>query len=222
MPRYCKPNGPYTPMVEFYPERVESDRFYIDSFELTPDMVRMEKMRSFRNYGEVRDLEAGRYVRLVARRGFSGTWMSDTPMERRTNEAFVLSAHGDVLIGGLGIGMLIPPLLERPDVTSITIIEIEEEVIGLVDARNRFDRLPFPDRLNIVHANMLEWVPPKGVTFHACWFDIWQDISADNHPEMKKLHLRFKNRLVKDGFSAMGSWRKEEVYRMAREDRRYA
>jgi hypothetical protein len=23
MPRYCKPNGPYTPMVEFYPERVE-------------------------------------------------------------------------------------------------------------------------------------------------------------------------------------------------------
>lgn len=216
MPRYCKPHGLFTPMAQFYPERVEGEKFYIDTFELTEEVVRLEKMRSFRNYGEVRDLEAGVYTRLV-QKGFGGTWMSDTPMERRTNEEFVLAAHGDVLIGGLGIGMLIPPLLEKPTITSITIIELQQEVIDLVDARNRFDQLPFPDRISVIQGDMLEWVPEKGIKYDAAYFDIWQDISDDNHPEMKKLHLRYKNRVRRDnGPGFLNSWRKDDVYRMHR------
>lgn len=46
----------------------------------------------------------GNYVRLMHR---GEVVMSDTYMEKRTNSGFCANAYGDVLIGGLGIGMII-------------------------------------------------------------------------------------------------------------------
>lgn len=49
--------------------------------------------------------------------------MSDGPYERRTNYAVVRAATGNVLIGGLGIGMILKPILCNPDVTHVVVIE---------------------------------------------------------------------------------------------------
>ena len=48
--------------------------------------------------------------------------MSDTSMEKRTNMDFCCNAYGDVLVGGLGIGMIILAIQDKPEVKSITVI----------------------------------------------------------------------------------------------------
>lgn len=212
---FYKPNGPYTPMREFYPHTVSGEQFIIEPFELTQEEVKYIKMTAFRNYSEVYDLESGVYVRLMRHRGWNPI-MSDTPMEMRTNTAFVGRARGHVLLAGLGIGMVIPPLLENPAVTQLTIIEKSPEIIRLVNPYERFARLPNSARLEVIEADIFTWEPPKGYKYGTVYFDVWSDISADNHPQMKQLHRRYQHRLIRDGLEYLSSWRKEDVYDLAR------
>ena len=62
----------------------------------------------------------GNYVRLCHN---GQIVMSNTHMERWTNMNFCDYAHGDVLIGGLGIGLIILAIQDNPEVHSITVIE---------------------------------------------------------------------------------------------------
>ena len=60
-------------------------------------------------------------------------WMSDSPMEYYMAWELVARASGPrVLIGGLGLGLLAHLLLLRKDITNITIIEKQVEVIQMV------------------------------------------------------------------------------------------
>lgn len=214
---YLKPAGEFTPMHEFYPEPVIGEQYQIDIFDLDEEVVRLERLRGMmhRQADEVYDLVPGRYVRLRSRNGWT-TWMSDTPMEMRTNTAFVGRARGHVLLAGLGIGMVIPPLLENPAVTQLTIIEKSPEIIRLVNPYERFARLPNSARLEVIEADIFTWEPPKGYKYGTVYFDVWSDISADNHPQMKQLHRRYQHRLIRDGLEYLSSWRKEDVYDLAR------
>ena len=65
-------------------------------------------------------IDPGNYVRL---RHNGQIVMSNTGMELRTNMDFCLKANGDVLIGGLGIGLIILAIQDNPEVRSITILE---------------------------------------------------------------------------------------------------
>jgi hypothetical protein len=58
--------------------------------------------------------------------------MQDTSREYDEHDWLVQRMSGDVLIGGLGIGMIHIPLLASSDVTSVTIVEKEQDVIDLV------------------------------------------------------------------------------------------
>jgi hypothetical protein len=58
--------------------------------------------------------------------------MSDTPAEMRDHYAFVLAAKGHVLISGLGLGMVLGACLRRPDVETVTVLEIDADLIALV------------------------------------------------------------------------------------------
>ena len=61
--------------------------------------------------------------------------MSDTSMKKRTNMDFYCNAYGDVLVGGLGIGMIILAIQDKPEVRSITVIEKHPEVIDMVGSQ---------------------------------------------------------------------------------------
>src|SRR5271157_5165690 len=71
----------------------------------------------------------GRYAAL-----FVGgeVMMSDTRMEHRSNRAVVEQARGHVLIAGLGLGMILHPIADKPEVERITVIEKSPDVIKLV------------------------------------------------------------------------------------------
>lgn len=111
--------------------------------------------------------------------------MSDTPAEMRDHIFALHKATGSCLINGLGIGMLLKNILLKPDVTDVTVIEISREVIEMVGPHYN------DERVTIIHANALEYKSPKGKRYQMVWHDIWDYISADNLPEMHKLHRKY-------------------------------
>ncbi len=133
-----------------------------------------------------RYFEPGVYTQLVHDQ--RGLVMSDTPAERYDHAPFVRAAKGDVLISGLGLGMCIGAVLKKPEVSSVTVVEVDPDVIALV-APHYTD-----SRLSIVNADAREWTPPKGRRFGAVWHDIWDNICGDNLPEMHKLNRRYGRR----------------------------
>lgn len=151
-----------------------------------------------------RPIYPGTYTRLLHEG--RGVVMSDTPAERRDHIGFVVNAKGHVLINGLGLGMCLAAVLRRPEVTGATVVEIDSDLIALVGPHYQPD-----PRVQIVEANALEYQPTRGTRFGAGWHDIWDNMCADNLPEMHTLHRKYGRRA-----DWQGSWGREEIeYRYA-------
>jgi spermidine synthase len=138
--------------------------------------------------------------------------MSDTDMERRTNCEVLWFGHGDVLIGGLGLGMVACGLLLRPRVGSLTVVEKEPDVIGLVEPQLRAwaERSEVDaTRLTVVQGDIFDWRPKRGTRYDAIYFDIWPDICTDNLKDITRLHQAFKNYKRRGGW--MASWMQDDL-----------
>lgn len=154
-------------------------------------------------------IRPGEYVQLLI---YNQLMMSDTPMEQSTNSEFIQNAHGDVLIGGLGIGLVLENLkgkVASGEVTSITIYEINKDVIDLVAPV--YSDLPISFR----NADILAYKPMKDEQYDTIYFDIWPTISGDNMKDIRLLHNRWKNHKRPGGW--MDSWRKADCQRLNRE-----
>jgi len=138
--------------------------------------------------------------------------MSDTGHERRSNLDVVWKSNGNVLIAGLGIGMIILPIAEKEEVSSITVIEKSSEVIELVEPHLR-NAMWDPHKLKIVQADIFEWKPDKGVKYDTIYFDIWYNMCTDNLKSISKLNRKFARCLNRDNYD---SWRGAWVENMLR------
>lgn len=160
-------------------------------------------------------MPAGQYVRLVVG---GHTVMSDTRMERMTNSDFVRDANGDVLVAGLGIGMILDEIesraAKRPrPIKSLTVVEKNPDVIRLVAPK-------FPG-VAVIEADIFTWRPARGQKFDTIYFDIWTGICVDNLDEMAKLHRSFARFLNRDNPDAwMGSWMRDYLRAERRRDAR--
>jgi len=214
-PVYCPP---FRPMIDLYPKELREGNFIINHKKLDEEFIEHEKIMSIfsHSYGETRDLEPGTYVELRQvypqedePDRYGEVIMSDTPMERRTNRMFVEVAHGQVLVAGLGIGMVLWPLFQSEKVEGVTVIELEPDVISMVEPVFR----PIADEtgkgFKVIEASIFDWPLPKGMMWDTIYFDIWDTISGDNWSEMKKLNRRFSRRLNVGGWK--GAWRKADM-----------
>jgi hypothetical protein len=156
--------------------------------------------------------QPGRYARLFIGRDLM---MSDTQMEQRSNRDLIRRATGKVMIAGLGIGMVLPPLLAKEDVESVLVIEKYQEVIDLVHPHHQHPKL------TVMQADILEFRPPKEWRFDTIYFDIWPDITTDNLKDIALLHRRWATRRNRENPRAwMGSWMHERLkYQRGRERR---
>jgi spermidine synthase len=128
--------------------------------------------------------------------------MSDTDAELRDLSAIAYSATGHVLLNGLGLGVVLQACLAKSEVTKVTVIEVDADVIELV-ARHYED-----PRVKIIHADALTYRPPKGTRYGAVWHDIWDGSCSDNLEQMKLLHRRY-GRLT----DWQGSWGRHLIRR---------
>ena len=94
--------------------------------------------------------------------------MQDSQAEYNEHQWLWDNATGDVLIGGLGIGMVHQPLIDNPDVTSVTIVELEQDVVDMVWSHCAKD-----DSFTLIVDNFETWEPPAGSSFDTVWGDTW-------------------------------------------------
>lgn len=128
---------------------------------------------------------AGTYKRLMRR---NTVVMSNTEMELRTNRAIISAAHGRILINGLGLGVVLTAILEKPQVEHVTVVEKSDDVIKLVAPS--FAK----DRVTIIHGDAFDHAPMKGERFGAVWHDIWDSICGDNLAQMRQLKQKYCRR----------------------------
>lgn len=139
-------------------------------------------------------LLAQKYTRLLID---GRCWMTDAEFECWTNVDVILKATGDVLIAGLGIGLMVLPILEKSCVKSVTVLEINPDVIALVGPQ-----IAHP-KLKIIEADCREWTPVAVWKFDCIYLDIWPDVpNSDNREEIVALKRRFRKHLVKGGYIA--------------------
>ena len=138
-------------------------------------------------YAMFHGIPCGKFVRLLHN---GSVVMSDTDMEKRTNANFVRNAHGNVLIGGLGIGLILLAIQDKPEVEKIVVVEKHREVIDLVK-----DQLPLNEKVEVVNADVWEYVPAE--KFNTIYMDIWNFINTDVYRDsMKPLIAKYRKFLV--------------------------
>lgn len=158
------------------------------------------------------------YARLFV----GGTlWMSDVPDERRDHYSALHKARGEVLIGGLGLGMVALACAAKPEVSRVTVIENNADVIHLVTpylhGALRADGID-PDKLDVIEADLFKWKPAKGQTFDTLWFDVWSEIDTSNLKEITTMNRRSWRWMAPGAWR--GSWCEELLRRRARRERR--
>src|SRR5262249_49322032 len=99
-----------------------------------------------------------------------GVWTSDRPIEQYQQRASIRGFRGRVLIGGLGIGLVVPGVTQRETVSRVDVVEQSPEVVPMVapyvgDARTH---LPEKDLFQFLRQ------APARPTYHAVFFDIWR------------------------------------------------
>jgi hypothetical protein len=173
------------------------ERFAIKYRIASEEDCELEKQRCFYsfNFRTHFTLKPGKYTYLCEDDEFI---MSDTPTEIYTNTDFLTNAKGDVLIGGLGLGIMPLVLLSLGKCNSITIIEKEQEIIDLVSSQLKFD-----ERVQIIRDNIFTHVPTR--KYDTIYHDIWTDISNDSLKEMEILEEKYKKFLKPSGW--IGCWR---------------
>lgn len=124
--------------------------------------------------------------------------MTDAEFECWTNTEFLRKATGDVLIAGLGIGFIVVPLLKQRSVKSITVLEVNPDVIQLVGPEVE------SKKVKIIQADARAWKPGKN-SFDVIYFDIWPDVPNEDHqPDISALKRRYKGGLRDGGW--MAAW----------------
>jgi hypothetical protein len=153
---------------------------------VTSEQEAFEKLRCALNpQRPARFVPAGTYT-VLTRKG--SIIMSDTPDEIRDHMEAIRAAKGHCLVNGLGLGVVAAAMLEKPEVEKVTVIEQSADVICLVGG---WLKAKYGIRVTIISADAFEYVPPKGVQYGAVWHDIFDNISGDNLPEMKRLKAKY-------------------------------
>lgn len=138
-------------------------------------------------------LYADKYTRLLVD---GELFMTDAEFECDTNRSVVQKMRGDVLIAGLGIGLILVPILKNPIVASVTVLENSKDVIALVAPK-------FEDKkLKVIKADCITWEPPKK-SYDSIYFDIWPNVpNEDDALLIKTLKARYKPALRPKGWIA--------------------
>lgn len=161
-----------------------SGNWAVQSFTVSEEDAKFAGLRAMMHGGRG-GIKAGTYKKI--QRGETLV-MSNTPDEIQDFRHFVHRATGKVLVNGLGLGVLLKALLDKPEVTEIIVIEKSQDVINLV-AETYKDK-----RLTIINADAFEYQPPKGERYNCVWHDIWDNITSDNLNEMTTLHRKYGSR----------------------------
>lgn len=157
----------------------------VETFEVTPEGAALHNLHEAMNPRRgVRRIVPGNYKKLTR----SGNIiMSNTPAEIDDLLPFLRVARGNILVTGLGLGVLLAGLIEKKEVKSILVLEKSADVIRLSAEAYRKR-----GRVRIIRADAFTWKVPAGMKFDFAWHDVWDNICRDNLGEMYRLKLKYR------------------------------
>ena len=155
------------------------------------------------NYVNFRSISPGNYTVLYRNFG-TNAWlniMQDTEQEYGEHDWLASRMSGHVLLAGLGIGMIHIPLLASSDVTSVTVVEKEQDVIDLV-----WDDCAKDSGFTLVCDDIHTWDPDASdglptTSWDVGWFDTWL-----THEESLDSYMNRINQKYGSYVSEIGGW----------------
>jgi len=107
------------------------------------------------------------------------TWMSLSPQEMESQEPAIQYAAGHTVIMGLGLGWLALNAAFNENVSQVTVIELDRDIIRLFNRSGAMDPVPkkIRQKIHIIHGDALKWTSKKPVDF--LYADIWQSFAED-------------------------------------------
>lgn len=99
-----------------------------------------------------------------------GSIMTNSEAEKIKNLEIINASKGDILIAGLGIGLIILPIMSKQEVNCVDVVELHKEVIDLVAGQ-----LPLNEKVKIINENICLFTPEKKYDF------IYLDIIGIDH-----------------------------------------
>ena len=129
-------------------------------------------------------------------------FMTDLYDEWWTQRAAIAEARergGEVLVTGLGLGVVVEAMLRAPSAVSrVTVVELSADVIALVGP---YLTGRYGERVEIVQGDAFAWRPPAGRHFTVGWHDVWPDPhAAVCQPDMERLERHYRDHCDWQGF----------------------
>lgn len=114
-------------------------------------------------------------------------WMTLTPVDLDTCEEAIEAAHGRVVTFGLGLGYYAYMASEKPEVESVTVVELSGEVIELFK-KHLLPKMPNGHKIKIVKCDAFEYAEKimPNENFDLAFVDTWRDAS-DGAPMYKRM-----------------------------------
>lgn len=188
----------FTDIKKFYPDYLECENYSIFKKNLEEeDLIHWKG-----NVGELyKDkVQIGKEYIFLYHKGLQKTMMSDHESETITNQKFIDSAKGDVLIFGLGLGLIVFPLMKEKEINRIVIVELDNGLIEMVSPMIKF--FGDPNKIEIFQGNCFSWRTEE--KFDTIYFDIWEVIDEKSFGEMEYLESKYRKNLKEGGW--MDSW----------------
>ena len=138
-------------------------------------------------------------------------WMSINPNEINTMNDDIKLMNGNILVLGLGLGYISYMLSLKDDVSSITIIEKDEEIINLFK-KYILDKFNFKDKIKIIHQDALDFLKTTSL-------DSYQFIYVDlyhNPNDGLKLFLYIKKIEAKNPSIKFLYWLNKSLFSLVR------
>ena len=99
------------------------------------------------------------------------TWMTSSPMEIESQALHVAAARGHVVVMGAGLGVALYNILSKPQVTHVTLVERDPDVMDLLRRATDFDTWAGIKKLEVEIADAFDYRPNLPVNH--LYIDIW-------------------------------------------------
>jgi tRNA threonylcarbamoyl adenosine modification protein (Sua5/YciO/YrdC/YwlC family) len=117
-------------------------------------------------------------------------WMTLTPVDLDTCEEAIAKAHGNVVTFGLGLGYYAYMASEKPEVKSVTVVELSSGIIRLFE-KHLLPQMKNGHKIQIVNADAFDYatLAMPSMDFDVAFVDTWRDASdgTSMYTRMKEL-----------------------------------
>jgi spermidine synthase len=185
----------YIDLTKIYTTRLKFGNYVVDQRSskviIDPNILKL--------YNYTFDLESEHTVFLSTKiQGKEQCVMASHLFERLTNQNFIDNAKGDIIIFGLGLGLVIFPLLNDSEITSITVVDNSIDIIDNIGPIIK--SYDINNKLTLINGDAFTYYQQLNeAKFDVMYFDYWNYVDETIQNDMYTLKELYKNNIKEAG-----------------------